>query len=69
MLPNGESYTKAGWESEAQTYHEEERRCNFLEFSGLTEEAYVALNIQTEERNLKKRKQAGEAAKQAGKWN
>jgi hypothetical protein len=54
---------------EVDNYLEEERRCKFLEFSGLTEEAYVALNIRTEERNLKKRKQAGEAAKQAGKWN
>jgi hypothetical protein len=40
-----------------------------LEFSGLTEEAYVERKIQAEERNLKKRKQAGEAAKQAGQWN
>ena len=54
---------------EVDNYLEEERHCKFLEFSGLTEEAYVERKIQAEERNLKKRKQAGDAAKQAGKWN
>ena len=66
---NGKTLTEAEWESEAQTFHEEDFRCQFLEFSGLTEEAYVERKIQAEERNLKKRKQAGDAAKQAGKWN
>jgi hypothetical protein len=66
---NGKTLTEAEWESEAQTFHEEDLRCQFLEFSGFTEEAYVERKIQAEERNLKKRKQAGEAAKQAGQWN
>ena len=68
-LPNGKTYTAEEWQVEVDNYLEEERHCKFLEFSGLTEEAYVERKIQAEERNLKKRKQAGEAAKQAGKWN
>ena len=57
---NGKTLTEAEWESEAQTFHEEDFRCQFLEFSGLTEEAYVALRIQADERNLEKRKQEEE---------
>ena len=68
-LPNGKTYTAEEWQVEVDNYLEEERHCKFLEFSGLTEEAYVERKIQAEERNLKKRKQAGEAVKQAGKWN
>jgi hypothetical protein len=68
-LPNGKTYTAEEWQVEVDHYLEEERHCKFLEFSGLTEEAYVERKIQAEEWNLKKRKQAGDAAKQAGKWN
>jgi hypothetical protein len=58
---NGNTLTEAEWESEAQTFHEEELRRQF--------ENSLFGKIQAEERNLKKRKQAGDAAKQAGKWN
>jgi hypothetical protein len=58
---NGNTLTEAEWESEAQTFHEEELRRQF--------ENSLFGKIQAEEWNLKKRKQAGDAAKQAGKWN